>query len=146
MTKKIKRRITAKKSASKSARKSSAVNAFAHWPETSSPYYGVTGDVRAVLICAAFVVAGFAKLNKTNIGKGAKGNVALFVQLVGRTPLNHHRNAKRIVGDTLSAGGLTWFQHRISDTERFDLTSELVTAMQKGGKVAGLNFTRKVTG
>lgn len=129
-----------------SARKSESIKAFAHWERASSPYFGVTGNVRGVLICAAFVVAGFAKLNKSNIGKGAKGNKKLFVALVGSTPWNYHRSNARITDDGLTAGGMVWFQARIADKAARDLTASLVTAMQKGGKVEGLNFHREVAG
>lgn len=140
VAKKAKRIVKAKP-----ARKSAASVAFKHWADTSSAYADVRGDTRAVLICAAMVVSGFAKMNKANIGTAPKGNPALFVQLVGRTPLNHHRGSKRIDGDTLTKGGLEWFQRRISSEERFNLTADLIEAMRKGGKAGGLNFSHKVT-
>jgi len=128
-----------------SARKSAAGSAFKHWADGSSAYHGVRGDTRAVLICAAFVVAGFAKVSKTTVTKAGKGNRGLFVELVGSTPWNHHRNEKRIVDGELTAEGIKWFQHRITSPERLTLVGELVTAMTKGGSAGGLSFTHKVT-
>ena len=118
--------------------------AFKHWADGSSAYHGITGDVRQVLICAAFVVAGFAKLSPTGVERSGKGNRALFVALVGATPWNHHSKEKRIVGGTLTVEGTKWFQHRISSPERAKLTGELVAAMSKGGSAGGLKFAFKV--
>ena len=140
IAKRTKRNVKARKT----ARKSEAAKAFAHWPLGSSPYHGVTGSVRGVLICAAFVVCGFAKLNKANIGKGAKGNKALFVKLVGSTPWNYHRREHRLTSDGLTSEGMKWFQARIADKADRDLTASLVAAMQKGGKVEALTFNREV--
>jgi hypothetical protein len=141
----VAKKVAAKKAPVKTARKADVITAYAHFPKSGTAYDGVVGDVRSVLICAAMVVAGFAKLNKENIGKGGKGNVALFVGLVGRTPLNYHRGADRIDGNILTAGGVAWFQKRIGDADKRKLTAELIAAMQKGGKAGGLNFNREIT-
>lgn len=127
------------------ARKTTATTAYKHWPDGSSAYNNVRGDVRAVLICAAFVVAGYAKLSKDNVAKAGKGNRALFVELVGSRAYDHHRGEKRISDGALTAEGAKWFQQRISNTDRYKLTAEIVAAMQKGGKAGGLTFSHKVT-
>ena len=128
----------------KTARKAKTVSAYVHFPVGSSPYHGVTGDNRQVLICAAMVAAGFAKLNKANIGKDAKPNARLFKAIVGDTPLNYHRRAGRMTADGLSAEGLKWFQHRINSEDRMTLVREMAGAMAKGGEAGGLKFSRKV--
>ena len=144
MAKRNVKNATAKKAAT-TARKSSAVSAFAHWPLGSTAYVGLTGDARQVIICAAMVVSGFAKMNKANIGKGAKGNPKLFERLVGKRPLSWHRAESRIVDNALTAEGLVWFQHRVNSADRIKLTNELINAMTKGGSAGGLEFAHKIT-
>ena len=152
---KRKRNITAKPKAKASARKVAAAKAFAHWPLGSSAYaqYPANTTLGQLVTVAAFIASGFAKINKDNIGKGAKPNVDLFVGLVGpgRGVFNYHKKASRLSDKGFTAEGLKWFQARITDQATRDLVAKMATAMQKGGTVKAspngdLKFSRAIAG
>ena len=148
-----KRNIVAKPKAKASARKIIAAKAFAHWPLGQSAYkqYGANTTIGSLITVAAFIVAGFAKLNKTTITKGAKPNVDLFVGLVGpgRGVYRYHTTNHRLNDSGFTSEGLKWFASRITDKATRDYVASLVKAMQKGGTVKAdgngdLKFTRNV--
>ena len=144
-----KRRVTAKKTATAktpTARQSNVSKAFAHWQEGTSAYSGIVNPVYDRLIIAAFIVAGFAKLNKGEFQATTGGNATLLRGLVGKGPVGYHKSNGRLDANGITDGGAVWFQKRITTPEHVELTGKLATAMVKGGTVDGVKFSRPIAG
>lgn len=132
------------------------IKAFAHFPKGGSAYATAKGEhAKGALTAAAFIVSGFARLNKGGtIGKTGKGNAALFRALTGDAAIRYWRNTGKIEGDALTVDGVNHLNGRLTGeapTYRTtgDLISEVVGAMRKGGTVkregeADWTFNREV--
>lgn len=126
--------------------------AFTYWPEGGSAYegfYSATSKEGKLILPAAFVVAGFAKMGaKGLLSATGTGNKALLQAIVDRTPYAAHKRAKRFTAsDTLTKAALDHFNGRIRTDKDLASVKALVEAMTKGGKVEGfglLDFSRKV--
>ncbi len=140
------------------ARKANVTRAFVHWPKGTSPYAFnlIPGKpepgAKGAVLLAAYVVAGYAKLGAkaTTLTKGDGGNARLLRAIVGDTAYTFHKRNDRIdSNETLNAAGLNWMNARLAgaapqNNTDVDTVRGMVQAMTKGGKAAGLEFTREV--